>query len=105
VFLKNYPELQNIQRLIVVNQFALIQTNNFVGLPHKIGIENDSAIKTAFSESDIIIIGWGSSNRFEERKKYVFRLLKNMGDNKILLKTNMHPSRGRYDSFIQPLHL
>ena len=104
VFQKNYPELQNVQRLIVVNQFAFIQTNDFEGLPHQIGSENNSAIKAAFSESDIIIIGWGSSNRFEERKSYISKLLHNLSG-KLLLKTKMHPSRGRYDGFIQPLHL
>lgn len=104
VFERNYPKLQNVQRLIVVNQFARIQTKDFKGLPHEIGSENNSAITTALSESDIIIIGWGSSNRFEERKAFVFKLLQNMSG-KLLLKTKMHPSRGTYDGFIQPLYL
>jgi hypothetical protein len=101
VFKKGLPEFEGVSRLIVVNQFARIQTNGFQGLPCEIGALNDVAIKDALHESDIVILGWGSSNRFEERKAFVLGLLGEMKQ-KTLLKTRMHPSRGRYDGFIQP---
>lgn len=101
VFTKGLPEFDGVRRLIVVNQFAYIQTNDFEGLPHQIGELNDAAIMTALNESDIVVLAWGSSNRFEERKAYVLGLLEGMKQ-KTLFKTRMHPSRGRYDGFIQP---
>lgn len=104
VFKNDLPEFAGVRRLIVVNQFAYIETNNFQGLPHQIGSLNDGAIKDALHESDIIILGWGSSNRFVERKAFVCGLLAEM-PHKTLLKTNMHPSRGRYYGFIQPYTL
>lgn len=101
VFKKGLAEFDGVRRLIVVNQFARIQTNDFQGLPNEIGALNDAAIKDALHESDIVILGWGSSNRFEERKAFVLGLLGDMKQ-KTLFKTRMHPSRGRYDGFIQP---
>lgn len=101
VFTKWLPEFDVVRHLTVVNQFAYIQTYAFEGLPHQIGELNDAAIKTALDESDIVVLAWGSSNCFEERKDYVLRLLGGMKQ-KTLLKTRMHPSRGRYDGFIQP---
>ncbi len=101
VFEKGLPEFSGVRRLIVVNQFAKIQTNDFQGLPHEVGSLNDAAIKAALEESDIVILGWGSSNRFEERKAFVLGLLREM-KGKTVFKTRMHPSRGRYEGFIQP---
>lgn len=101
VFEKGLPEFRGVRRLIVVNQFAKIQTNDFQGLPDEIGSLNDAAIKSALEESDIVILGWGSSNRFEERKAFVLGLLGETKD-KTIFKTRMHPSRGRYKGFIQP---
>ena len=101
VFTKGLPEFDGVRRLIVVNQFAYIQTDGFQGLPHQIGELNDAAIKSALDESNIIVLAWGSSNRFEERKAYVLGLLGDMKQ-KTLFKTRMHPSRGRYEGFIQP---
>lgn len=101
VFEKGLPEFRGVRRLIVVNQFAKIQTNDFQGLPDEIGSLNDAAIRDALDESDIVILGWGSSNRFEERKAFVLGLLGKMKD-KTVFKTRMHPSRGRYEGFIQP---
>ena len=102
VFKKSLPEFDGVRRLIVVNQFAYIQTNDFEGLPNQIGELNDAAITSALHESDIVVLAWGSSNRFEERKAFVHGLLGGM-KHKTLLQTKMHPSRGRYDGFIQPL--
>ncbi len=104
IFKKGLPEFNDVSRLIVVNQFARIQTNNFQGFSHDIGTENDAAIDAALRESDIIIIGWGSGNRFDERKAYILSLIKKMSG-KPLFQTKMHPSRGRYEGFIQPLSI
>ncbi len=100
VFKKGLPEFEGVRRLIVVNQLAYIQTNDFEGLPHQIGELNDAAIMTALNESDSIVLAWGSSNRFEARKAFVHGLHGGMKQ-KTLLQTKMHPSRGRYDGFIQ----
>ena len=102
VFKSSLPEFAGVRRLIVVNQFAYIQTNDFEGLPHQIGELNNAAITAALHESDIVVLAWGSSNRFEARKAFVHSLLDGM-KRKMLLKTKMHPSRGRYDGFIQHL--
>ncbi|MFZ2124497.1 MAG: DUF1643 domain-containing protein [Rhodoferax sp.] len=101
VFKKGLPEFDGVRRLIVVNQFAYIQTNDFEGLPNQIGALNDATIRAALHESDIVVLAWGSSNRFEARKAFVHCLLGSM-NHKALFKTRMHPSRGRYDGFIQP---
>lgn len=105
VFEQGLTEFNSVERLIVVNQFARIQTNDFAGLPHEIGTQNDNAIEAALEESGIIIIGWGSSNRFVERQEFVLELLKRMMHEKQLYKTRMHPSRGCYADFIQPLSI
>lgn len=101
VFKKGLPEFDGVRRLLVVNQFAYIQTNDFEGFPHQIGELNNAAITAALHESDIVVLAWGSSNRFEARKAFVHGLLGAMR-HKTLLQTKMHPSRGRYDGFIQP---
>ena len=101
VFLRNLPMFAQVRRLIVVNQFARIQTNQFQGLPHEVGPRNDAAIRAALAESAVIIIGWGSSNRFEARKMFVIEELRKL-KGKQIFQTRMHPSRGRYDGFIQP---
>jgi len=98
------PEFDGIERLIVVNQFALVQTTGFVGLPSDLGSRNDRAIERALDESEVVIIGWGVSNGFESRKEFVLEVLRRM-QGKRLYKTSQHPSRGRYDGFIQPLDL
>ncbi|HTA95863.1 MAG TPA: DUF1643 domain-containing protein [Verrucomicrobiae bacterium] len=99
VFQKNLPEFTGVQRLIVVNQFAHIQTNKFRGLPGEIGSKNDVAIKSALKESDIIILGWGVTNRFKERQAFVRGLIDEM-DGKELFVTKKHPSRAGYNGFI-----
>ena len=104
VFERGLAEFAEVGRLIVVNQFAFIQTNAFKGEPNEIGPGNNRAIKEALCESDIVIIAWGTGNRFEARKQYVLGLLQSMPE-KQFFKTKMHPSRGRYDGFIQPLSL
>lgn len=104
VFLKGYAEFKQVRRLIVVNQFARIQTNGFEGLPHEVGAGNDDAIRTALQESQIIIIAWGCSNPFEERQAFVLSCIKKLRG-KQLFKTRTHPSRAAYAGFIQPLQV
>ncbi len=100
VFEKRLEEFEGVGRLIVVNQFAYIQTNNFVGTDEQIGSRNNAAISEALKESDIILIAWGKDNGFIERRNYVLNLLENMRG-KTILKTSSHPSRMKYDGFIQ----
>lgn len=101
IFQRGLPEFSGVQRLIVVNQFAYIETNNFEGRPDQIGAKNNSAIESSLKEADIVILGWGSGNKFKDRQDFVINLLKPL-KGKRLFKTKMHPSRGRYDGFIQP---
>ena len=104
VFLCGLPEFYAVRRLIIVNQFARIQTNHFNGEPEKSDQTNDEVIRAALRESHIIIIAWGKTNRFEERKKFILGLLGEM-KRKELFQTLMHPSRGCYKNFIQPTRL
>ena len=99
VFQKSLPEFASVRRLIVVNQFAHIQTKNFKGLASEIGSKNNAAIKSALKESDIIILGWGVANPFKERQAFVLGLIYKMS-NKEIFKTKKHPSRAGYDGFI-----
>jgi hypothetical protein len=71
VFNRNLPAFVNVERLIVVNQFARVQTTSFVGGTSDIGEKNDAAIRRAIEQSAIVIIGWGISNRFNERQAFV----------------------------------
>ena len=103
-FERDLPEFSDVQRLLVVNQFARVQTNGFLGLSSEIGSKNDLAIETAMKESEIIIIGWGSTNPFEERKRFVLDRLAQLS-NKCIYKTSSHPSRGKYAGFIMPYHI
>lgn len=102
VFERGLPEFKGVERLIVVNQFARIQTNGFVGLPNDLGRKNNKAIETALNEAHIILIAWGSGNPFTARKEFVLGLLPRLRGRE-LYKTRMHPSRGRYAGFIMPL--
>ncbi|TVR01273.1 MAG: DUF1643 domain-containing protein [Desulfovibrionales bacterium] len=102
VFLKQLPEFADVGRLIVVNQFAKIQTRNFQGLPQDIGSRNNAAIQTAFAESGIIIAAWGCANPFHNRIALISELLATMMPGKRLYRTSKHPSRGKYAGFILP---
>ncbi len=101
IFQRGLSEFCGAQRLIVVNQFAYIETNNFEGRLDQIGAENNFTIESALKDADIVILAWGSGNKFKDRQEFVINLLKQFKDKKIF-KTKMHPSRGRYDGFIQP---
>jgi hypothetical protein len=101
VFERGLPEFTGVGRLIVVNQFARVQTKGFVGLASDVGAKNNMAIRRAIKESEIVILGWGKTNRFEEQKQFVLGLLRGTSE-KNLYETRMHPSRGRYEDFILP---
>ena len=100
MFQKALPEFNGVNRLIIVNQFARIKTNDFIGLPEEIGSDNNTVIEAALQESDIVVIAWGSSNRFKDRKEFELGLLTNMTD-KQLFQTKMSSHEVKYDGFIQ----
>ena len=100
VFEKEFKQFSGVERLIIVNQFAFIQTKNFVGNDNQIGIKNNVSISTAISESEIVLIAWGKDNKFIHRQNYILDIVDNKTD-KTLFKTSRHPSRVIYDGFIQ----
>ncbi len=102
VFLKGFRQFKGVRRLTVVNQFAQLQMTRFECCEREIGRHNSKVIRWAIEESDIVIIRWGSSIRFEDRKTYVLNLLERVRT-KTLLQTPMHTSRGRYQAVILPL--
>jgi hypothetical protein len=101
IFLKEYPEFKDVNEIIIVNQFAYVQTNDFNGSSNHIGLENDSYIKEAVESSDIVLVAWGASNGYTERKIAINAII-SATKNKILLQTKAHPSRGTYVDFITP---
>jgi hypothetical protein len=101
VFEHNLNEFSGVERLVVVNLFAFIQTNDFVANDVMVGSRNDEAIEAAIEESEIVLIAWGASNSHLERQQYVLGLLGKHPE-KRLLQTSRHPSRVIYDGFIQP---
>ena len=92
VFEKNIAEFKSIERLIVVNQFAFIQTKDFEGTFEQIGNRNDEAISNAIDESDIVLIAWGKENGFTKRQNHILEIVKSKKDKKLLI-TSRHPSR------------
>ena len=100
IFTKGYSEFRNVEKIIVVNQFAFVKTKDFNGSELYIGQENDAHISAAIRESDIVLIAWGRSNRYSERKAAINTMLAEHSD-KTLLETKSHPSRGTYINFIQ----
>ena len=100
VFEKQYPEFEGIERLIIVNQFAFIQTNAFAGRSNQVGKKNDISIENALNEAQIILIAWGKDNGFGERKQVIEKMIGEQ-KNKVLLQTSKHPSRVIYEGFIE----
>lgn len=103
VFEKGLVEFNAVERLIVVNQFAFIQTKDFIGTDDQIGERNDQAIEIAVKESEIILIAWGKDNGYLQRQDQILKIVRTE-KRKILLRTSRHPSRVIYDGFIQPFH-
>jgi hypothetical protein len=103
VFEKDYAQFQRAYKLIIVNQFAYMQTKGFEGKLSEVGPKNDLVIQKALAESDDVIIGWGKTNSFYERQRFIFSHLEGFRGSKWL--TKKHPSRGHYEDFLVPLEL
>ncbi len=101
IFQKEYSEFDLVKNIIIVNQFAYIQTNNFDGTDEYIGEDNDTQIQAAIRESDIILIAWGASNSYSSRKLEINKMIATT-KGKLLLQTKSHPSRGTYIDFVEP---
>ena len=91
VFEKDIEAFSNVERLIVVNQFAYIQTKDFIGTDDQIGIKNNDAIADAINESNIVLIAWGKDNKFKQRQKHILSIIDST-QGKTLLQTSRHPS-------------
>lgn len=100
VFEKQYPEFEGVERLIIVNQFAFIQTNDFAGKGDQVGKDNDVATEKALNEAQIILVAWGKDNGFTERKEAIKRMIEKQ-KSKVLLQTSRHPSRVIYEGFVK----
>ena len=104
IFDKGYIEFKEVRKMIIVNQYAYIQKHNFSGKTDLIGEKNNRVITESIRESDIVLVAWGKQNPYEERKEFVLRILAEV-DDKLLLETKKHPSRGFYKDFIKPLQI
>lgn len=102
-FEKNTTELASVYRLIIVNQFARVQTTGFCGHKDDIGPKNDSHIQRAISESDIVLIAWGKTNRFKKRQSHIKEMLQNLPKKIRIYSTASHPSRASYDNLLSPV--
>lgn len=61
VFEKGLEEFRGVGRLIVVNQFAFIQTNGFIGT-------GEQVVSETMEQSEIVLFAWGEDNGFVERQ-------------------------------------
>ena len=101
IFEQEIELFKKVKKIIVVNQFGFIQTKGFVGSSHKIGQENDSYIRQAIKLSDMVLVAWGKTNPYPERRNTINTILKEY-PKKVLLTTKAHRSRGRYKDFVKP---
>ena len=99
IFEKSYPLFKHVRKLIIVNLFAFIQTNNFVGTNGGIGKNNDAYIKKAIRNSQIILVAWGKSNVHFQRQEDIKKIISSFKGKKVY-QTKKHPSRGFYEDFI-----
>ena len=104
IFKKDYSLFKSVRKIVVVNQFAYIQKNDFVGDSIKIGPENDDFIREAIEECQIVLISWGKMNCYKDRQNFVFNTLAKT-EGKIIMETKKHPSRGFYKEFLQPFKI
>jgi hypothetical protein len=100
VFEKNIEEFNGVERLIIVNQFAFIQTKDFLGTDEQVGNRNNDAISEAVDESDIVLLAWGKANKYLQRKNHIIGIVR-ATEGKTILQTSRHPSRVIYEGFIQ----
>lgn len=104
IFMKSIPYFSKVRKLIVVNQFAFIQTNDFSGQDEYIGSENNAHIRCALSESDIILVAWGRSNPYKERKEEINVMLKAQCGKSLLIGRS-HPSRASYVDYVSAYNI
>ncbi len=90
-----------VGQLLIVNQFAFIQTRGFRGVEQKVGPENDRYLQQAVLEANLVLMAWGKSNPYTSRKWVINELLQSK-NREVLYQTKAHPSRGRYSRFIAP---
>lgn len=101
VFTKKYKEFLGVTKIIIVNQFAYMQTKRFCGHDWQIGQDNDMHVQRTIDESEIILIAWGkNASGHKVRVKKINHFIDSAED-KILLQTRGHPSRGWYKNFIE----
>jgi len=101
IFTRNLPQFEKVSKIIIVNQFARIQTKNFQGSKADIGPGNDEQIRDAIRQSDTVLIAWGKTNPYKDRQDAILKMVGEFPE-KQLLMTKKHPSRGSYDDFIIP---
>lgn len=101
VFLQGLPQFAGAHKLIIVNQFAFIQTQAFSGAVMHIGAENDQHLERAIAESEVILVAWGKSNSCTTRKLAVDRMLRKHED-KLVLAGKSHPARASYLGYVFP---
>jgi hypothetical protein len=80
----------NVKKMIVVNLFAEIQTDNFTPSNSPEEGKNINFIEKAVEESDVVIIGWGKMKKFTTERKAVVDILANYSGT--VYKTKKHPS-------------
>jgi hypothetical protein len=96
----NIPQFNNVSRLIIVNLFAYIQTNDFNDSSDERKEENNTYIVEAIEKSDIVLKAWGV-DYYEERRDYICSLL-SKDKSKIVYRTKKHPAVGSIsESFIE----
>jgi hypothetical protein len=100
VFEKKYSEFKNVKKIIVVNQFAFIQTKDFVGSDNNIGTNNDKHIRETIQSCDLVLVAWGKSNNYDDRIATINTMIKDSGKSR-LFQTKSHPSRGTYVNFVE----
>lgn len=104
IFKKNNNNFTGVRKLIVVNQFAFVQTNDFSGQDGHIGADNNSHISRALEESDIILVAWGSANAYKNRKSEINTMLREHRE-KTLLSGKSHPSRASYANYVSAYNI
>ncbi len=100
VFEKDFEEFCDVGHLIIVNQFAFIQTKGFTGSREQIGPRNDAVIAKVLKQSEIVLLAWGKDNGFVQRQNEILKMVYRQ-QGKRLLQTSRHPSRVIYEGFIQ----
>lgn len=81
--------IKNIGKLIIINKYGLIKKDNFKARADIKRESNLNAVKTAFEESNYIVLAWGKDKRGD---KEIFQLMKQM-KNKRWFMIKEHPSR------------